>query len=92
MADDTIDAVLSGLMRFEWVADRLELAAIQPRHIGRPVTFTVYTEPENEQSYDSRRCVGTLEGVDGQTLIVSGTDYDYNTIAGLKVWRKQVKR
>ena len=92
MADDTIDAALAGLVRFEWVADRLELAAIQPRHIGRLVTFAVYNDPSNEKSYDSRRCVGTLEGLDGSTVVVSGTEYDYNTMAGLKVWRKQVKR
>lgn len=92
MADDTIDAVLAGLVRFEWIADRLELAAIQPRHIGRLVTFTVYNDPTNENSYDSRRCVGTLEGVDGSTVVVSGTEYNYETMAGLKIWRKQVKR
>lgn len=86
------DAVLGGLTRFAWVSDHLHtLADISPRHVGRVVTFEYAPTPDPER-YDFDRVMGTLEGVHGGTVLVSGADYDWARISNMKVWRSEVKK
>lgn len=89
---DSVDAVLGGLLRFGWVSDHLHtLADISPRHVGRVVSFE-YAPTANPDNYDYERVMGTLEGVHGTKVLVSGGDYDWSKVSNMKVWRSEVKK
>jgi hypothetical protein len=73
--------------KVEWIPDRLRLAEIKPRHIGRPISFDAIN-PATDSTY---YVIGTLEGAAGQDLIVSGDTYDYDSIQNIRIWRRAVK-
>lgn len=88
---DSFDTVLGALTRSEWVGDRLTtLAAIQPRHIGRVVTFDLYESAVDADNYAVERVIGTLEGADGSQVLVSGDWYSWARIANLKSYRREI--
>ena len=88
---DSFDSVLGALTRSEWVGDRITtLATIQPRHIGRIVTFDVYADPENLDDYDTSRTIGVLERAGGSGIYVAGTWFLWTEIANLKCYRREV--
>lgn len=88
---DAFDSVLGAITKTEWVSDRLTLAGISARHIGRVVTFD-YMLSDDPDNYDSERIIGALDGADGTGLFVAGGFYEYDKIANLKVWRREVKK
>lgn len=87
---DSFDSVLGALTKSEWVPDRIKtLGEVMPRHIGRVATFE-YFESDDPQNYESVRVVGTLEGVAGDTMFVSGDPFEWSRIANLKTYRREI--
>ena len=88
---DSLDGILGTLVKFEWVADRMTtLATIQPRHIGRVVTFDLYESAVDAENYVSERVIGTLEGADSKQILVSGDWYPFTRVANLKSYRREI--
>lgn len=88
----SVDAILSSFTRFNWVPDHVRaLADLRPRHVGMPVTFEHFltTNPAN---YESENVLGTLEGVHGSILLVSGFEYEWDGVSNMKVWRTEIKK
>lgn len=85
--------LLSLLTPIEWVGDRLLLADVKPRHIGRVITFYVEdVAPPGTVDRVGSMVVGTLEGVDGDQFLVSGSFYNYDDMSGIKIWRRVIKK
>lgn len=88
---DSLDGILGTLVKFEWIGDRVTtLATIQPRHIGRVVTFDLYESAVDAENYASERVIGTLEGADGSQVLVSGDWYLWAKVANLKSYRREI--
>lgn len=85
---DTLELLIG--RRIKWVADRIKtLADLQPRHIGRVVTFTVFynDDPTDYNTYD---VIGTLEGRSDDILLVSGIEYQWHRVADVKIHRSEL--
>ena len=78
--------LLSLMAPIEWVGDRLLLADIKPRHIGRVVTFDWIYEGE------VRRVIGTLVGAEGDEFNVNGMLYSYEEMQNIKIWRRVIRK
>lgn len=90
---DSFDTLLGAVAKVEWVADRLPtLASIQPRHIGRICSFDYFKSATDPEDYDSVYVLGTLDGVSGQNLLISGDIYFYARVSNLKSYRKEIKK
>jgi len=70
--------------RVKWVSDRIKIAEIQPRHIGRVVSFTYFSEGGDES------VMGILNGYVGSSITVNGEDFDYGQMADLRVFRSEL--
>lgn len=83
--------VLTALgVRLRWTGDRVIVSAEwKPRHIGRPVTFELY---ENDDDVDPDMIIGTLEAASISAFKVSGEWYDWNSVANVKVWRREIEK
>lgn len=90
---DSFDAYLGAITKVEWIADRLPtLATIQPRHIGRIVSFDHFESATDPANYGSIHVLGELEGIAGNELCVSGVWYEYEKVSSLKSYRKEIKK
>lgn len=81
--------LLALLTPIEWVGDRLLLADVKPRHIGRVITFD-YLWGSGPTDYS--RVTGTLEAVIDDTFAVGGSEFNYNDMQNIKIWRRVIKK
>lgn len=84
------DLLSASGVRIRWTGDRvLTIADFKPRHIGRPITFTKYLSDE-DGNYDSIEVLLTFEGIQGQTVLAGGEDWEWKNMDNVKVWRQEV--
>lgn len=76
--------------KVKWTGDRItQLSAIQPRHIGRVISFEFFVDPNNLDNYTSKSVMGALAGYSGDSLSVDGIDYRFDSVANVKIWRRE---
>lgn len=77
-----------GLVKLEWVGDRLGIADTKPRHIGRPITAEVIESP----NASTKPLVGTLEARDGANFVISGKEYSTDVLQNVRIWRQAIRK
>lgn len=86
---DTLELLVGS--KVKWVSDRItSLAAIQPRHIGRVISFEYFLDPNNVDNYTSKQVMGLLSGYSGDSLSVDSIDYRFDSVSNVKIWRREV--
>lgn len=84
------DMASVGIVRLQWVYDRVNTSVVPPRFIGRTISFD-YFESDNPENYESTPVLGTLDAVIGKEFIVSGEGFNWDRMSNTKVWRKVIK-
>lgn len=87
--EDSLDLLIGA--KVKWNPDSLRIADVGARHIGRPVTFDYLDTSKPVTDYEgSVRVVGVLEGVFGDSWLVSGFQYSDDRIENMKTYRRSV--
>lgn len=87
---DSFEAFAAMGGKIKWVGDRVSTTAdFKPRHIDRPITFTLY-ESDDSEDYSSRDVLGTFQGSVGELIVVSNDVYKWARVGDVKIWRREV--